>query len=179
MNRKNLDFYQTNAATSMLKQTLENDLPDVSPHTSPDWNIREMLCAPSSSKTLRLWGQKEMEFFTGGLEEGSSMALHGRSAGAVRGAALRSKVLCCLAGAGQALMGTSCGHVWGKAKGTHSWGTPGEGQTEEKSISGKSSHCGEWGNAATHSSSLSKCSASVKFQQLQRSPTSEKTTMHF
>lgn len=72
---------------------------------------------------------------------------------------------CCAAwaGAGQALMGTRSVHVWAKAKGTHSWGAHGGGQTEEKSISGKSSHCAEWGNARTHRSSLRKRSTSVKF----------------
>lgn len=61
--------------------------------------------------------------------------------------------------------------VWGKAEGTHSWGACGGGQTEGKPISGKSSHCGKWGNATVHS----KCSTSVKFHWIQ---CSEKTT-HF
>lgn len=151
-------------------QTLENDLPNVSPHTSPDWNPSEMPRAPSYSTTLTLWSHKETECSTGGLEEGSAQG----SVHALSGNGARS----CTQGqgaGGQALMGTSCVHVWGKAKGTHSWGARGGGQTEEKSISGKSSHCGEWGNAATHSSSLSKCSASGKCHWIQCSPTSEKT----
>lgn len=43
---------------------------------------------------------------------------------------------------GQALMGTSCVHVWGKAKGTHSWGAMGEGKQKRNPSVGRAAIVG-------------------------------------
>lgn len=139
----------------MLKQTLENDLPNVSQLTSPDWNPTrcpmlqwEWPSTPHSgvrstyvrSTLISIYtrlpqhehcgGHEETEFFTGGLEEGSSHgSVQALSRNGARSCTQEQGAVAAWAGVGQALIGTTCVHTWGK--GTHSWGARGEGETRE------------------------------------------------
>lgn len=138
-----------------------------------------MPCALSSSTTLTLWGHEEIEFVTGGHEEGSCHgSVQALSTQREWCQELHTGARCCAAWAGAGHAGDPGVCMSEERQRAHTAGVPvGEVKQRRNPSVGRAAIVGSE-VTQQHSRSLSKCSISVKFHWIQSSPTFEKTT-HF